>query len=72
MRPVPTPSSFETAKERLDEGVIVAVAKFSKYIASTAGGEPFFQYFPWTTNRKADVIRTEGHSMKTGLASLHK
>ena len=31
-----------------------------------------FQYFPWTTDRKADVIQTEGHSMKTGLASLHK
>ena len=62
---------FEAAKERLDEGVIVAVAKFSKGIASTARADLFFQYFPWTTNCKADVIRTDGHSMKTGLASLH-
>ena len=31
-----------------------------------------FQYFLWTTDRKPDVIQTEGHSMKTGLASLHK
>ena len=30
------------------------------------------QYFLSTTSRKADVIRTERHSMKTGLASLHK
>ena len=32
---------FEAAKERLDEGVIVAVAKFSKCIASTARADPF-------------------------------
>ena len=31
-----------------------------------------FQYFLWTTDRKDDVIQTDGHSMKTGLASLHK
>ena len=31
-----------------------------------------FQYFPWTTDRKADVIQSEGHSMKTGLALLRK
>jgi hypothetical protein len=30
------------------------------------------QYFLSTTDRKADVIQTEGHSMNTGLASLHK
>ena len=36
---------FEAAKERLDEGVTVAVAKFSKRIAGAAGGEPFFNIF---------------------------
>ena len=30
------------------------------------------QYFLWTTDRRVDVIQSEGHSMKTGLASLHK
>ena len=30
------------------------------------------QYFLSTTSRKADSIQTNGHSMKTGLASLQK
>jgi hypothetical protein len=33
-----------------------------------ASGEPFFQYFPWTTNRRPDVIQIEGHPFK--LVSL--
>jgi hypothetical protein len=36
---------FEAAKERLDEGVIVAVAKFSKSIAGADRAEPFFDSF---------------------------
>ena len=36
---------FEAAKERLDEGVIVAVAKFSKCIASTARAQPISNSF---------------------------
>ena len=32
---------FEATKEPFDKGVVVAVAKFSKCIASTARGDPF-------------------------------
>jgi hypothetical protein len=31
-----------------------------------------FATFSVDTDRKADVIQTEGHSVKTGLALLHK